>query len=128
MSMATLENLNFTAADPVKSAERLARIFSWYIRWKGPSIHGGQSVHVGTPDLYLAIYSPPEGVSDGPDNYRTRGGLNHIGILVDDLEAAEKAVLAEWYKTHSHQTYEPGSRFYFDNEDGIEFEVVSYTV
>ena len=64
MSLATLEHLNFTAADPVKSAERLARIFSWYIRWKGPSIHGGQSVHVGTPDLYLAIYSPIQMAAD----------------------------------------------------------------
>ena len=126
--MATLEHLNFTATDPLKSAERLARMFSWYIRWKGPSINGGQSVHVGTRDLYLAIYSPPEGVTDRPDNYHMRGGLNHIGILVDDLDAAERAVLAEGYETHSHQTYDPGSRFYFHNEDGIEFEVVSYTV
>ncbi len=29
-------------------------------------------------------------------------------------------------QTHSHADYEPGRRFYFHDEDGIEFEVVSY--
>lgn len=126
MAQATLEHLNFTATDPRKTAERLERVFGWKIRWEGPSLGGGRSVHVGTDDLYLAIYSPPAGVSDRAESYGTRGGLNHIGILVDDLAAAESKVIAEGYETHSHQTYDPGSRFYFHNEDGIEFEVLSY--
>lgn len=127
MAQATLEHLNFTATDPRKTAERLERVFGWKIRWEGPSLGGGQTVHVGTDDLYLAIYTPKADVDDRPESYATRGGLNHIGILVDDLAAAEKRVLDEGYETHSHQTYDPGSRFYFHNEDGIEFEVLSYS-
>ena len=30
------------------------------------------------------------------------------------------------FEPHSHGDYEPGKRFYFDDENGIEFEVVSY--
>jgi len=52
--------------------------------------------------------------------------VNHFGILVDDLDAAEQRILKAGYKTHSHQTYDPGSRFYFHDHDGIEWEVVSY--
>lgn len=126
MSVATLEHINFTASDPKRSAERLCRIFDWEIRWEGPSLGGGTTVHVGTDELYLAIYSPKGQVENRPESYGTRGGLNHIGVLVEDLPAAEARVIEEGYETHSHQTYDPGSRFYFHNEDGIEFEVVSY--
>lgn len=126
MTLGQLEHLNYTVEDPRKSAEKLCKIFGWKIRWEGPSLGQGRSVHVGTDDLYLALYSPPEDVSDRPDNYKTRGGLNHIGVLVDDLDAVEDRVKAAGYHTHSHQTYDPGSRFYFHDENGIEFEVVSY--
>ena len=57
--------------------------------------------------------------------YRT-GAVNHFGILVDDLDATEQKILAAGYRTHSHQTYDPGSRFYFHDHDDIEWEVVSY--
>ena len=48
------------------------------------------------------------------------------GIVVDDLDAVETKVRTLGYATHSHADYEPGRRFYFDDENGIEFEVVSY--
>lgn len=126
MSEALLEHVNYTVADPIRSAERLAEIFDWTIRWQGPSLAGGTTVHVGTEDRYLALYSPPNSLNDAPDHFSFRGGLNHVGVLVEDLSATEARVRRAGYKTHSHQTYDPGSRFYFHNEDGIEFEVVSY--
>jgi len=54
------------------------------------------------------------------------GGLNHIGVVVEDLDAVEAKVLAAGLKTTNHGDYEPGRRFYFHDHDGIEFEVVSY--
>lgn len=127
MKPATLEHLNFTATNPEQTAKKLCRLFDWKIRWSGPSLGGGTTFHVGTDDLYLAIYSPREAPVERPESYQIKGGLNHVGILVEDLRIAEARVIAEGYETHSHQTYEPGSRFYFYNEDGIEFEVLSYT-
>lgn len=126
MAQGQLEHINYTVANAKRSAEKLCEIFDWKIRWSGQSIHNGTSVHVGTEDRYLALYTPSGKVSDAPDHYAIKGGLNHVGVLVENLDLTEQRVLAAGYKTHSHQTYDPGSRFYFHNEDGIEFEVVSY--
>ena len=120
-----LEHINYTVADPDRTAAMLEAVFGWHVRWAGPSIHGGRSVHVGTDDRYVALYSKGDRTAR-PDNYTTPRGLNHLGILVDDLAAAERRVLAHGIETHSHQTYDPGSRFYFHDADGIEYEVVSY--
>jgi predicted enzyme related to lactoylglutathione lyase len=53
--------------------------------------------------------------------------MNHVAIVVDDLDATEKKILASGRKTHSHADYEPGRRFHFHDKNGIEFEVVSYS-
>jgi catechol 2,3-dioxygenase-like lactoylglutathione lyase family enzyme len=60
------------------------------------------------------------------DSYCHLLGLNHLSIVVDDLDAAEQAVIAAGFQPHSHANYEPGRRFYFEDKDGLEFEVISY--
>jgi hypothetical protein len=60
------------------------------------------------------------------DSYRHLLGLNHLGIVVDDLDAAEKAVLAAGFQPHLHADYEPGRRFYFKDNNELEFEVICY--
>ena len=47
-----LEHANITVTDPEGSAALLSRIFDWHVRWDGPSLLGGRTVHVGT-DLSL---------------------------------------------------------------------------
>ena len=121
-----LEHVNVTVADIDASAALLARLFGWKTRWEGSSIHGGRSVHVGTDDSYVALYQPTHQGPSEHESYFTTGGLNHIGVVVDDLDAAEKRVADEGLIPHSHADYEPGKRFYFDTPDGIEIEVVSY--
>jgi catechol 2,3-dioxygenase-like lactoylglutathione lyase family enzyme len=126
MDNAFLEHVNVTVSNPEETARRLCDLFGWHIRWQGEAIHGGQTVHVGSDGSYIAVYSrgtPPE---PGAESYSTRGGLNHIGIVVADLDAVEARVKSAGYEPHSHADYEPGRRFYFHDDDGIEFEVVSY--
>ena len=54
-------------------------------------------------------------------------GLNHLGVVVvEELDATERRVRAAGFETYSHADYEPGRGFYFRDEDGLEFEVVSY--
>lgn len=126
MAEAVLEHVNLTVTDPDRTAAMLSDLFGWRIRWTGASKGGGYSVHVGEEARYVALYRPA-GEIDGPGGGHTRAGaVNHLGVLVDDLAAAERRVLAFGLKTHSHQTYDPGSRFYFCDADGIEYEVVSY--
>lgn len=123
---ASLEHVNITVANTEATAAWLDRVFGWKIRWQGNSIHGGHSIHVGDADRYLAIYTPPFQTRSGESSYGLTGGLNHVGVLVDDLDAVEERVKAEGFSPHSHADYEPGRRFYFNDADGIEFEVVSY--
>ena len=127
--MARLEHVNVTVADPRATAAVLQDLFGWHTRWEGSAINGGFTVHVGGDDSYLALYTGPAGGRDqvGADNsYLRRGGLNHIGVVVDDLDAAEVAVKVAGFTPHSHADYEPGRRFYFHEGNGVEIVVVSY--
>lgn len=124
---AQLEHANYTVSDAAATAAWMQTLFGWHIRWQGGSIHDGYSVHVGTDTQYLALYQPASAAGPKPDTYTCRAGLNHIAVVVDDLEQIEAAVLAHGFTPNSHQDYEPGRRFYFNDHDGIEYEVVDYT-
>ena len=123
----SLEHVNITVRDPDKTAAMLSKLFDWQIRWQGDSIHGGRTLHVGTADQYVAVYSMPKSNVSNTVSYEQIGGLNHLGIRVNDLDATEQRVLSAGYETFNHADYEPGRRFYFRDDDDIEFEVLSYT-
>ena len=123
MAIAQIEHANLTVTDPARSAALFGKLCGWKIRWKGPSMMGGETIHVGSDDSYLALYTNERASGD----YSKGQPLNHVGIKVDDLEQAEKVVLAAGLETFSHSDSDPGPKsFYFFDWDGIEFEVVSY--
>ena len=126
MKQAMLEHVNITVPDPVKSAEMLSELFGWQVRWQGDALAGGTTVHVGSDDCYIALYKPKTDLEKPANNYTMRGGLNHIGVVVDDLDLVEKRVRSAGYEPINHADYEPGRRFYFHDHDGVEIEVVSY--
>ena len=123
---AMLEHVNLTVSDLDRSVALVQNLFGWRVRWRGAAIHGGETAHVGDAATYVALYRHGRQGGDKPDTYRTTGGLNHIGVVVDDLDAVEARVKAAGLAPHSHADYEPGRRFYFDDHDGTEWEVVSY--
>jgi catechol 2,3-dioxygenase-like lactoylglutathione lyase family enzyme len=125
---AVLEHVNLTVRDAEAVAEVLGRLFGWHVRWQGTAMGDAHSVHVGTDDFYVALHAPARAPAPAEGGrYGTQGALNHIGVVVDDLEAAEARVMTEGFRPHSHADYEPGRRFYFDGPEGVEFEVVSYS-
>ena len=125
--MSKLEHVNISVSNPQKTAELLQTLFDWKIRWQGPSTLGGHTVHVGNEDDYIALYCGDESKPKLKDSDRVAGGFNHIGVVVDNLDSVEQRVNAAGLTIHSHQDYEPGRRFYFNDEDGVEYEVVSYS-
>lgn len=127
MQIARLEHANITVTDAKATAAWLCEVFDWHIRWQGEAIHGGYTVHVGTDDGYLAVFAPLQVTAEADSTYEQKGGLNHVGLVVEDLDAVESKVNAVGFRAHKHADYEPGKRFYFNDADGIEFEVVSYT-
>jgi predicted enzyme related to lactoylglutathione lyase len=130
MHNACLEHVNITVADPVATAALLGELFDWQIRWQGEAIDQGYSVHVGEPagdeSSYLALYRGQESHPSRESSYATVNGLNHLGIVVDDLDDVERRVLEKGFSIHSRADYEPGRRFYFIATDDLEIEVVSY--
>ncbi|MEL6685569.1 MAG: VOC family protein [Pseudomonadota bacterium] len=127
--MAHLEHVNITVADPQKTAAMLSDLFGWHIRWEGAAMNGGYTLHVGSDDNYIALYTGPGGAEHqkpADNSYLKCGGFNHVGVVVDDLAALETKVKALGFETHSHADYEPGTRFYFNDMDGVEYEVISY--
>ncbi len=123
MRTAFIEHVNLTVSDPDASAERMVRLFGWKVRWSGPARDGGRSVHVGDDTTYLALYTPPQG---GAQRYPKGEPLNHVGLVVDDLDAMERKVVGAGLTPFNHGDYDPGLRFYFFDPDGIEYELVSY--
>lgn len=123
---AKLEHVNVTVSDLDRSVKLVEELFGWHTRWRGASIHNGESAHVGDDETYVALYQHARQAKGAADTYTTTGGLNHIGVLVDDLDGVEAKVIAAGLTPHNHADYEPGRRFYFDDHDGTEWEVISY--
>lgn len=122
---ARLEHVNLTVSDADRTAALLMRLFGWRVRWSDPAMAGGRTVHVGTDEQYLALYTGAS--SSGPPLGWTKGKpFNHVAVTVDDLDAAERRVIEAGLTPINHGDYEPGRRFYFVDSDGIEFEIVSY--
>ena len=122
MTQGRIEHVNLTVSDVERSAGLFEKLLGWRRRWRGAAQRGGETIHVGEETTYLALYT------DGRDHAGQAKGrpLNHVGLLVDDLDAADRVVREHGLEPYGHDDYEPGRRFYFFDWDGIEFEVVSY--
>lgn len=123
---AILEHVNFTVSNPDATAAWMCDLFGWHVRWQGEAIDKGRSVHVGSDTDYLALYAPPTQANKGGSSYATIGGLNHIAVIVDDIAAMKDKVIKAGFTPEKFGDYEPGHRFYFDDHDGIEYEIVQY--
>ena len=122
MHRGTIEHANLTVSDIARSSDFFQKLLGWRERWRGEAINGGETIHVGDERSYLALYTDRQ-----PHERFAKGApLNHVGLVVDDLDAAERIVLDAGLETFNHADYEPGRRFYFFDWDGIEFEAVSY--
>ena len=126
MAVARLEHTNVTVSDPKDTAKWLKDVFGWKVRWEGPGMQTGYTVHIGTDESYVALFSFGDAVKRKEDSYRTIGGLNHIAVFTDDIDGVEERVKRSGFEPMNHGAYAPGRRFYFHDADGIEWEVASH--
>ena len=122
MTAARLEHVNISVSDPDRLARLLEAITGWQRRWEGPAQSGGHTIHLGGRDDYVAIYTHASVTGD----FAKGAPLNHVGLVVEDLDRAERIIRDAGLETMDHGDYEPGRRFYFFDWDGIEWEIVSY--
>ena len=121
-----LEYANVPSPNPQKTANWMQKVFDWSIRWEGETQENGYSIHIGDPDSYIAIYKPGLKIAPYQRSYSMSGHVNHVGIVVDDLDEIEQRVRSVGFEPHMHADYEPGRRFYFYDDTGLEIEVVAY--
>jgi len=123
--MAYLEHANITVKNPDEIAQCFANLFGWKVRWSGASKDNGYTVHVGNQECYVALYTNDKlGKNCGNANHA--GHLNHIGVVVEDLDAAISLAKRAGLEPFDFGEYEPGRRFYFMLEDTLEIEIISY--
>ena len=125
MTLACIEHVNVTVENPDQVAQLFIDLFDWEIRWSGESKDNGYTVHVGTQKRYFALYAHPKGNSQG-HSFKRHGTLNHVGLVVLDLEQMEEKVKALGLTPESHSNYGPCRSFYFMAEPCLEIEVVCY--
>ncbi len=128
--MSTLEHCNINVSNPDRTAQLLSELFDWKVRWAGDSMNRGYTVHIGSNESYLALYTNENllGVrANEPDSDQgLLGGLNHIGIEVDDLDRVKNRAIKLGYEPYNFGSYEPGDRFYINLHSYLEVEVISY--
>jgi catechol 2,3-dioxygenase-like lactoylglutathione lyase family enzyme len=121
-----IEHVNVTVTDPARAAGLMQTLFGWRIRWSGPARDGGHTIHVGSDDHYLALYTGRD-VAYTAEDFAKGRPLNHIGVEVENLDEVEARVIASGLTPFNYGHYDPGRRFYFLDPDGIEYEVFSYS-
>lgn len=126
MSSPRIEHVNVTVTNPERTSRLMEALFGWRVRWRGAARDGGHTIHVGSDDHYVALYTGRD-VRYTPDDFAKGQPLNHIGVEVDDLDTVETRVRTAGLTPFGHDDYDPGRRFYFLDPDGIEYEVVSYS-
>ncbi len=117
-----LEHVNLTVSSLERSVRLYVEVFGLAVRWEGKATSGANMAHVGGDRFYLALY---EGSESGTRRANDESpGLNHLGFVVEDLEAVRERLARFEIKPHAEMDYDPGRRFYFFDPDGIEVEVV----
>ena len=106
-----LEHVNVTSPNPQKTANWMQKVFDWSMQWEGDTQDNGYSIHIGDTDSYIAIYKPVLKIAPYQRSYAMSGHVNHVGIVVDDLDEIEQRVRSVGFEPHMHADYEPGAGF-----------------
>ncbi|MDO6497860.1 VOC family protein [Photobacterium sanguinicancri] len=82
--------------------------------------------HIGTQDSYLALQEVLDRTQVDRNPY-VDIGINHVGLVIDDVDAAKVRLLAAGYVQNDLATDHPWrKRIYFFDQDGVEWEFIEY--
>lgn len=127
-----LEHANLTVRSLEEAVNFLQTAFpESSVRGQG-SIHGdpasGRWVHFGTDDAYIAVQENMAH-SPGRDVTYTNDGINHVGFVVEELDALMDRMGREGYKLSPVSVLDGHPyrrRAYFNDANGVEWEFIEY--
>jgi catechol 2,3-dioxygenase-like lactoylglutathione lyase family enzyme len=84
-------------------------------------------VHVGDDLSYLALYRSSRPRVRPADLYNGEPQINHLGFVVEDVDALRRRLLAKGYRETTIPNNHPArKRLYFLDGEGNEWEFVEY--
>jgi catechol 2,3-dioxygenase-like lactoylglutathione lyase family enzyme len=84
-------------------------------------------VHVGDDQTYLALYRASLPRTQAADPYNGEPQLNHLGFVVEDVDAVRQRLLAKGYRDSTLPNRHPArKRLYFRDAENNEWEFVEY--
>jgi len=124
--MIRLEHANISVKDTdAVTGFILSAIPDFHIRGEGKDGQGRLWRHIGNDEFYVALQSVPAKSEREP--YGNRGGLNHLGWEVDDIEALAARMRSAGFEPNMTDNSHPArTRLYFYDPDGNDWEFVSY--
>lgn len=125
--IARLEHANLSVMDvDAMLGFILAAFPEFRVRHDSGSSDPERWVHVGDADTYIALNRARTGTAARAHSYYTPG-FNHVGFVVEDLDALRARLLAGGYREEPSPNRHPARRrAYFWDPQGGEWEFVQY--
>lgn len=120
-----LEHANITVNNLVNSTIFFQTAFIEFQIRGGGTNNGRKWIHLGNATTYLSLNEASNSV-ESSKNYE-KNGFNHIGFVVDDVDALGSRLLQAGFKRdYPKQIEKFRIRDYFTDSDGNEYEFVQY--
>ena len=123
-----LEHANLTVRDIDAMIRFLQNAFPEFrIRFDGSGEDGNRWVHIGTDETYIALNQAAEEPERPWKPYEGLPGVNHLGYMVDDVEAIRIRLISAGFVDSTVANAHPyRKRVYFYDPEGNDWEFVQY--
>ncbi|MEL7002000.1 MAG: VOC family protein [Bacteroidota bacterium] len=120
-----LEHANITVQNLQEAIKFFQTAFP-HFKIRGGGHYLREWVHLGDDNTYIALNQAQQGDINEVNNY-DKAGINHIGFVVEDVEAIANNLLENGYKRdYPKQVEKYRIRDYFADADGNQYEFVQY--
>ena len=129
--MTKIEHANITVPDidaAIKFLKVIAPDFS--VRKDSTDPRGYRWAHIGNDEYYFALEAPHQANADSRRQLQTyqNYGINHIALVVPNIEEIEEKLIIEGYRKGIATPVEKfRKRAYYFDDAGFEWELVEYS-
>jgi len=123
-----LEHANIQVKDVDSIIDFLSAAFpSFHVRHDSGQQDSERWVHFGDEHVYLSINKATQSAAEDWRPYCGKPGLNHLGFVVEDVNALRQRLLAAGYiETTVANEHPARKRIYFNDPEGNDWEFLQY--